>query len=180
MDNNINIVENYYNFEPRYNVKERIERLLSIVPSNYLMGLKTIHLTNYQALNHSKKRKKTWSQKRKVKLKNCLGWYYHKSTNQEVWIEILIDKVQDSFPKFFLISNFIKDWILADVLYHEIGHHIHSVHKREFSEREYVAEKWKKQLFSLYFKKKYWLLIKVLRPVGFLIIFVRNRFKKET
>jgi hypothetical protein len=46
--------------------------------------------------------------------------------------------------------------VLGEVLFHEIGHHIHYTQAPEFREREDVAEDWKKRLSKIYFRKRYW------------------------
>ena len=47
---------------------------------------------------------------------------------------------------------------MGDVLYHEVGHHIHKSSEPEYREREDVADFWRKKLIGIYFRKQYWYL----------------------
>ena len=53
---------------------------------------------------------------------------------------------------------------MAEVLYHEIGHHLHRTVAREHEETENVAEKWRRRLSRYYLRRKYWYFI----PVAYL------------
>jgi hypothetical protein len=62
--------------------------------------------------------------------------------------------------------------VLGEVLFHEIGHHIHYTQAPEFREREDVAEDWKKRLSKIYFRKRYWYFLPIaymLYPFSWLI-----------
>jgi hypothetical protein len=49
------------------------------------------------------------------------------------------------------------------VLYHEIGHHIHTVVRPEHSrEREDIADEWQERLWKYYARKRYWYLMPLL------------------
>jgi hypothetical protein len=55
---------------------------------------------------------------------------------------------------------------LATVLYHEIGHHIHAVHKPVHEGRENVADKWKNWLCGRFLRRHYWYAMPLLFPVA--------------
>jgi hypothetical protein len=59
-----------------------------------------------------------------------------------------------------------RDVLISNVLFHEIGHHIHSTTRPEFRERETVADEWRDRLQSRYFKKQYPWLLFVAYPVN--------------
>jgi hypothetical protein len=44
----------------------------------------------------------------------------------------------------------------ANVLFHEIGHHVHATVRPEFREKEDVADDWGKKFMANYFRKHYW------------------------
>jgi hypothetical protein len=46
----------------------------------------------------------------------------------------------------------------AEVLYHEIGHHIHAVHRPIHDGRETFAEDWSRKLWGRFCRKHYWYL----------------------
>ncbi|OGW31122.1 MAG: hypothetical protein A2088_05855 [Nitrospirae bacterium GWD2_44_7] len=57
--------------------------------------------------------------------------------------------------------------IFGDVLFHELGHHIHHTMSPKFKEREDVAEEWSKKLFREYNRNRYSYLktFKFLKPL---------------
>jgi hypothetical protein len=151
--------ETYSNYQPHINVRKVVERLIAAVPANQLRGIKTVVLTNSGNLNHNQRRGKTWSRRRKVRLRECLGLYYHKTTQSEAWIEIFVDNILSCWPRALHYVPLLRDIFFAEPLYHEIGHHIHATQRPEYKEREAVADKWSKQLGRPYFKRTYWYLI---------------------
>lgn len=52
----------------------------------------------------------------------------------------------------------VRDILFSDILFHEIGHHIHATAQPEFREKEDVADKWKLKLQRRYMRRRYpWL-----------------------
>lgn len=49
----------------------------------------------------------------------------------------------------------------GDVLYHEIGHHIHAEHRPVHEQRENVAEDWSSKLMRNFYRKHYWYIFPV-------------------
>ena len=67
----------------------------------------------------------------------------------------------------------------SDVLYHEIGHHIHKVDRPEHEEREDVAEKWKRKLRVQFFRKHFWYVFPLIYVLAMLFSpFVKRRKNK--
>jgi hypothetical protein len=62
------VIESYRNFEPPSTFKLSVETLLGHVPAKYLVGLKSIVLTNRAGLTRDERRQKVWSRKHKVRL----------------------------------------------------------------------------------------------------------------
>ena len=56
---------------------------------------------------------------------------------------------------------------LADVLYHEIGHHIHAVHRPVYEGEENVAEDRSRKLRGRFLRRRYWWLMPILYPLSF-------------
>ena len=134
------------------------------IPQKYIGGLKTIVVRESTTLNHKRRRSKTYLRKVKVKIKECLGLYHQKWNREPAWIELFIDNIYDGVPKFVLFIPFFRELILAQVLHHEIGHHIHYTKIPEFKEKEDVAEKWTGKLFNYYFWHTYWYILGPLYP----------------
>jgi hypothetical protein len=51
---------------------------------------------------------------------------------------------------------FALEFAFGDVLLHEVGHHIHATAAPEYSDKEEVAERWRKELWGA--QKRNWLL----------------------
>jgi len=66
----------------------------------------------------------------------------------------------------------------GEVLFHEIGHHMHRTRAPEFKEREDVADSWEKRLSRVFFRKRYWYLM----PVVYLLwplFWLKNKLAKS-
>ena len=161
----IEICESYKEFSPPSWVRRTVTRLIDGVPENYLIGLHSLTLTNIDGLNHSRRRQKTISRKRKVAVRECRGLYHYKWQGKPASIELFVDKIIDRWPFMVLKIPLFQDLLLADVLYHELGHHIHKTSAPEHREREDVAENWQKKLRRHYFRQRY----KWLKPVRFIL-----------
>lgn len=160
------IVESYRDFHPPRNFRKTVETLLKYVPAKYLVGLKTVVLTNQAAFARDKQKQKVWSRKRKLRLADLRGSYTRawQSSPAVVWLYVdNIISAEDWWWKWVPLYRYI---FVSDVLYHEIGHHIHTVHKPIYDEREDVAEDWRKKLFALFVRKHYWYWLPVLYPVA--------------
>ncbi len=152
----IEITEAYHDYEPPFDIASTTRSLLDRVPENRLPGLRRIVLTNIDALPAGRKRAKTKARGRKVKIAETRGLYHQEWGADPAWIEIFVDKVTEGIPRFVFTSRFLRDIVVADVLYHEIGHHLHYTIAREHAERENVAEKWMRRLTRSYLRRKYW------------------------
>ena len=52
-----------------------------------------------------------------------------------------------------------KTLLIADTLYHEIGHHIHELEQPGYrSNKEGIADEWKEKLLRSFIKRRYWYL----------------------
>ncbi len=162
----IEIKENYRNYVPPASIVATVTRLIDGISSDYLAGIKTIVLTNFEALNHNRRRQKNKSKGKKVAVKYSRGRYYHKYKGDPAWIELFVEKMlPNDVSKIILCIPFVCDMFVSDVLFHEIGHHIHAIRAPEHKEPEDVAEKWKKKLTKEYFTRKYWYVLPILRPL---------------
>jgi|HubBroStandDraft_1064217.scaffolds.fasta_scaffold122474_2 hypothetical protein len=134
-------------YVPPFNVAATIEKLLDSVPSKFLNGLSEIVLTNTAGLPRRLRRSMTRSRKRKVKTAVARGLYYQEWNGRPAWIKIYIDNTLRGWEKgLWLRFRFFREMVLGDVLFHEIGHHIHKAVRPEFREREDVADDWKTKL----------------------------------
>jgi hypothetical protein len=149
------IVESYREYSPPVKFRHDIETLLRHVPPKYLVGLKTIVLTNRAGLTRDKRKQKVWSRNRMVRLADAFGSYSSasKSSPATVWLYVdNIAKSQDKWWEWFGLPRYLTS---GQVLYHEIGHHIHSVHKPIHEGPENVAEGWSNKLMGNFLRKHY-------------------------
>jgi hypothetical protein len=173
------IVESYRDFEPPANFRHDVETLLRYVPPKYLVGLKTIVLTNRAGLTRDKRKQKVWSRNRMVRLADALGSYSsaRRSSPATVWLYVdNIVRMQDAWWKWAPPCRYIMS---GDVLYHEIGHHIHAVHRRIHEGPENVAEDWSRKLTGNFLRKHYWYLFPLLYVLARVVVPIYRRFKKK-
>jgi len=161
------IVESYRDFEPRSNFRNDVETLLRYVPPKYLVGLNSIVLTNRAGLTRDKRKQKVWSRNRKVRLAESLGSYSRawKSSPATVWL--YVDNIMGAEATWWNRVPLLRYMMPGEVLYHEIGHHIHVVHRPIHEGRENVAEDWSRKLWGRFCRKHYWYLF------PFLYVFAR-------
>ena len=174
-----NVVENYRDFEPPTDVRSLVETLLDAVPQKYLIGLKTILLTNQEALTRDQRRQKTWSRNRKYPLAKARGAYYKATKDRPATVWLFVDNILRGQPSWFLHTPLFRYWEISEVLYHEIGHHIHEVHNPEYEGKENVAEEWSKKLSRHFYRRHYWYLVPILYLPGTLMNRVK-RIKKKS
>ncbi len=173
------IVENYRDFVPPPKLKKLIEELLRSVPQNYLKGLKTIVLTNQTALTRNQRRQKIWNRKTKYRLAEARGAYYRSTPSSPATIWLYVDNILHSMPSWWFRIPLLRVDPFATVLFHEIGHHIHAVHKPIYEGKENVAEDWSKRLCHRCYRRRYWYLVPFLYPVITPINLAR-KIKKKT
>lgn len=160
----VEIKEAYRGYTPPMNVQATVDRLLASIPSKYVAGLKTIVLTNASGLGHSRKRSRTRSRGRRVAISGCTGLYHQKWNHDPAWIELFVDNMLASCPHLMLRIPPLRDEVVAYVLFHEIGHHVHYTKVPEHQEREDVADRWRDEISQAYFREKYWYIHLLLRP----------------
>jgi len=163
------IVEFYRDFEPPASYRQNVEVLLGYVPPKYLVGLRTIVLTNRTALTRDKRKQKTWSRNRKVRLAESLGSYSRAWKSSPATVSLYVDNIIASWGKWWKWAPILRYTVTADVLYHEIGHHIHTEHRPIYEGRENVAEDWSKKLWGNFFRKHYWYLFPFLYVLAHLV-----------
>jgi len=152
------IVESYRDFEPPTNFKQTVETLLRYVPPKYVVGLKTIVLTNQAGLTSKKRKQRMWSRGRKVRVAECLGSYQHASKSSPAAVWLYVDNIVESGINWWNSVPVLRYVVPCQILYHEIGHHIHTVHRPAYEEKENVADDWGGRLTKRFYRKHYWYL----------------------
>jgi hypothetical protein len=155
------IVVVYRDYIPPCDVRRILSVLLRYVPSENLVGLKSIVVTNSDALSRDERRQKTWSRNRKIRSADALGLYYKSTPHSGATIRIYVDNILRTYPKSLLWVRPLLNLYFGDVLYHELGHHIHATLRPEYRGKEDVADKWKRKFSSKFISSRYWYLFPV-------------------
>ena len=157
----VKVVEQYYNYTPPVHVHRSLQLLLRYVPEEYLRGLYKITLTNSEGLRSV--RGKITSEKRRFRPADCQGLY------QKGQIFLIVDQVFFQYPELFLLVSPFKTFVIGEVLYHEIGHHIHHLDEPGYRANiETVADEWRDKLLQSFLRRRYWYLawpISLLSPL---------------
>lgn len=168
------IIEAYREYDPPCDVKRIMTVLLRYVPPENFVGLKSVVLTNSEGLSRDERRQRTWSRNRKIRIADALGLYYRATRHSEATIRILVDNVLRRYPKKFLWVTPLLNFYFSDVLYHELGHHIHSTRRPEYRGKEDVADKWKAKLSREFFSSRYWYLFPVAVVLKLIVDLIRD------
>jgi hypothetical protein len=160
------IVDGYRDYQPPPEFRKLVENLLKSVPSNYLVGLNTIVLTNQSALTRDQRRQKIWGRNRKYPLAEARGAYYEATRSRPASVWLLVDNILKSEPPWVLRAPLLRYNALSNVLYHEVGHHIHAVHRPIYQGKENVAEDWSRKLSRRFHRRRYWYLMPVAYPIS--------------
>jgi hypothetical protein len=165
----VEVITSFSGYEPPFDPVPIVERMIASVPSQYLLGLKQIVLTNSSGLPRKRRRAVTRSRKRKVKIVEAKGLYHQAWNGKQAWVEVFLDNVLERFENHWAGKlGFLREAEISDVLFHEIGHHIHFTVRPEHREKEDVADVWKVRLGRIYLRQRHPLLRTVqnfLRPI---------------
>ncbi len=177
-----NIVEVYRDYVPPKSVRPIIDDLLKAVPPRYLVGLQTLILTNQAAQPRKRQRQKIWGRSHKIKLVQARGYYSGATRTSRASITLHIDNILKGTSPRDLKIPFLRYFSLGTVLYHEIGHHIHTEHNPIYEGKENVAEDWSDRLLQGFIQAHYWYLRPVMK-VAVLFVklgrLVNPRFMRE-
>lgn len=172
----VKLEEQYFDYTPPVRVNESLRLLLRYVPEEHLNGLHTITLTNSESLRGI--RGKITSEKERFRPADCQGLY------GKGHIFLNIDLIFSQYPESLLLVSPFKTFVIGEVLYHEIGHHIHRLEEPGYrSDKEVVADDWKDKLMELFVKQRYWYLawpVRFLSPLLRLIVArLRSRNRED-
>jgi hypothetical protein len=138
----IRINEAFRDYKPPFDATKVVRKLLTVVPERYFRELDCIVLTNESALSRKERVGTIKSRKRKVQISRVRGLYHHAWHGKPAWIEIRLDKTLSLIPKMLTWVPLFRELSIGEVLYHELGHHIHSCVRPEYKEKEDVADDW--------------------------------------
>jgi len=157
----VKVTESYVNYSPPLDYSAIAKRLLATVPEKYLSGLDSVVLCN---LSGQPRRLRTGTLPRlgrRIKREQVAGLYHGAWRGQNAWIQVFVDQINMP-PRAFRWIRPLSDLFFGEVLYHELGHHAHTI-RREYRETEDVAENWRVRFSVNHLRQSYWLLYGVLR-----------------
>jgi hypothetical protein len=175
------IREAYRGYTPPAYVLRTVTQLLRSTPNKYLAGLDCVVLTNFAGQPRRKRVGKLSQRGRKVRRDQVAGLYHPTWQGNPPWIELYIDKIIHVSRSRAWQMPLLRDLMIGEVLYHELGHHIHYWMRPEYKEEEDVAENWSRKLFVNHVRRTYWYLLPLLLPAAKLFrVFRRRRGKSST
>ena len=157
----IQIVESFSAYKPTVDAREAVAAVLATVPNEYLFGLGKVMLSDARGLNRAGRRKKTRHRGKTRQSNEAIGTYHQAWQGQKAYITLFVDNIVAQCPTAMKIPT-LRNLVFADVLFHEIGHHIHSTRTKEFRQREDVADDWIHRLAEHYLRRRRW----YLRPLA--------------
>jgi hypothetical protein len=165
----IEVREEYGGWTPPIDFRYVVNRLLRHVPEQYLGGISTVILTDSRTLNRARRRRKRRVKGKRFRLSEGLGIYHGAWQGQPAWIELFADRIVANEDKRTLRFPLFRDTAVGEVLFHEIGHHIHATKCPQHQEPEDVADQWRRKLHARFMRRQYWYLVPVtwiLRPAA--------------
>jgi len=158
------VISTFEGYTPPFDPVPIVERMLKSVQPKYLVGLQKVVLTNASNLPRSRRRAATKSRKRKIRILEARGLYHQAWGGEQAWIEIFLDNtLKQCERRWWTRLGFLREAEIADVLLHEIGHHIHFTSHPEYREKEDVADAWKVRLGREYLRERH----PVLQAIGY-------------
>ena len=116
------IYEDYVSYTPPRWLRPTVVRLLSSIPETYQNGLASIVLTNAARVAG----RKSYRRQRKNRHALMVGGYHPRAKGSEPWIEIIADRTISPADRSLSFFQWARDIVVARVLFHELGHHLHA------------------------------------------------------
>jgi len=167
----VEISESYRGSGHRPWMRSTVDRLLHSVPPELLSGLGRVILTDAESIGRGKTRR---VRGRKYDRNKCLGFYHPRTRDETAWIELVADNIAPGVPRPLLGLQFIRDMVVSQTLFHEIGHHLDTTVGSGARGGEAAAEDWCRRLSRTHFLKRYWYL-KPVAKAGLIFIAVIRR-----
>jgi hypothetical protein len=177
------VIVSFSGYKPPFDPVPIVRRMLDSVPKHYLAGLGEVVPSNAGGLSSKRRNISVKSRKRRVGLSTAIGLYHPPSRGNSAWIEIFVDNALRGWEEgWWLRVALVREGRLSDVLFHEIGHHIHRTVRPERREKEDVADVWKVRLQRNYNRQRFrWMgaIARVIQPVFGTAFLERQRQRLE-
>ncbi|MBX3301218.1 MAG: hypothetical protein KF693_03280 [Nitrospira sp.] len=120
------VSESYASYDPPKGTAKLVVSLLDNVPSRVYIGLAQVCLADASSLSRARRRLKTTQ---KARVGETRAVYWPPSIREPARIEIFVDKVLSQLPSIFRKIEFFRELVIAQVLFHELGHHLQAQRK---------------------------------------------------
>jgi hypothetical protein len=126
-----------------------VGRLLGSLPPEHLMGLSAIVLTEFAKAQKKKMRRRAG---RRSHPNERLGFYAPAWRGEPPGIYLVVDNILGSKRPWL---QFSRDFTIAEVLFHEIGHHLNAKAGLIAANEEASANAWGRKLWAVHYRKRY-------------------------
>jgi hypothetical protein len=162
--------EDYQSYTPPSWVKHTVCELLDSLSVRHTGGLSSIVLTDSAQIGKGKTRRVGG---RKYARQACLGFYRRRWRGEPPAVFLIVDNIIRTRPNWFWPLPFSRDVALGAVLFHEIGHHLNASVASLAGGEEASADEWKRRLSGIHFRRKYWYIRPVRKPLRFVLLGLR-------
>lgn len=162
-------------FEDPLDFEQILRESLEAVPPDLLGGIESIVLRDVASLGRRERSARfvRRGEQGRTTLCETKGLYYYARGTRGARIELFLDNILEEQPRWHFRVPMIREYLVAGVLLHEIGHHVQAAIKPSREERERVADRWKWILFRRYAAQK-WLAARLVAAAGRLTRSIRR------
>ena len=167
------IREDYAGYCPPPWVRKTVSRLLSSLTDAHVAGVSAVVLTESAKIRKGKSRRVAG---KKYRLNACFGLYRPRRGGEPPAVFLIVDNIlaQERVPRLQLA----RDIALGQVLFHEVGHHLHATIGSHATGSEASADAWERRLSRVHFRKRYWYLRPVVKPLRFTVQLLLRRSRR--
>jgi hypothetical protein len=170
----VSVKEDFRAYAPPSWVAPTVRRLLDSLPSEHLIGLSSVVLTESGMTGRAKIRRRAG---RKHSPSERLGFYRPTWRGELPCIYLVVDNIVAQNP---LPLQIARDFALAKVLFHEVGHHLNAKAGLISRTEESSAEAWSRKLWPIHFQRRY-RFVKPLSPLlKLLLTIIRARNARKS
>lgn len=151
----IPIQEVYRNYQPPFDVRSLVRKLLRAAPVEHLGGLSHVVLTNNPRTAH---RDQAASNPTSNEERRVLGRYHLWRRNTPPYIELRVDEISAQLDRLSLHIPILREIAFGSVLFHEVGHHLqlkHHLVRPDLIASEALADNYCGQLLVTALEKHY-------------------------
>jgi hypothetical protein len=150
----ISVIKQYSDRFSGLDLETSTELILGHVPPQMLHGISTILLRETSNLSRKELDRLGRTRARRPSGKSLLGAYFPATRAQAAHIELFVDQILDGWPKILLQIPILRNFLLSEVIFHEVGHHA-EFKKNNFREKERLAIQWSKRLRRRFIRQRY-------------------------